>query len=261
MTQKNKSIAEIKNELKTVTIVADPRLAEFAQDERKGVVAALKSTRNRLAKEQALKAHFEEMKVYERDAALQGFQFVAGIDEVGRGPLAGPVVAAAVILKQNPDLVGVNDSKQLSEHKRDELVSRIEENAVTIGLGIVDEKEIDSINIYEATKVAMQKAIDDLGIKPDKLLIDAMKLNNDIPQENIIKGDAKSISIASASIIAKVYRDKLMADYAVQYPGYGFEKNAGYGTALHLEGLKQYGVTPIHRKTFAPVKEILENLQ
>ena len=174
-----------------------------------------------------------------------------------RGPLAGPVVSAAVILPENFHLVEVNDSKQLSLKKREELFDQIMEQALAVGIGIKDEQVIDSVNIYEATKLAMKEAVRELAVKPDCLLIDAMALDLNIPQEKIIKGDAKSISIACASIIAKVTRDKMMESYHEQYPGYGFDKNSGYGTKEHLEGLKLQGITPIHRKTFAPIKEMI----
>ncbi|OJG28286.1 ribonuclease HII [Enterococcus caccae] len=201
-------------------------------------------------------ALFEEMQQFENSARAQGHRLIVGIDEVGRGPLAGPVVAAAVILPENFQLLGVNDSKKLSAKKRDELYDEIQNQAISIGIGMVDHNKIDEINIYQASKLAMGIALEDLCFIPDYLLIDAMKLDVKIPQESIIKGDARSVSIAAASIVAKVIRDRLMEDYGKMYPGYGFEKNAGYGTKEHLLGLQKQGICTIHRKTFAPIKDM-----
>ncbi len=182
---------------------------------------------------------------------------ICGIDEVGRGPLAGPVYAAAVILPKDCDILYINDSKKLSEKKRETLSAEIREKAVAWAIGTADNKRIDEINILQATYEAMREAIKNLGIKPDILLNDAVTIPLvDIKQIPIIKGDAKSASIASASIIAKVARDSLMAEYAKEYPEYGFERNKGYGTAEHIAAIKEYGVTPIHRMSF--LKSILE---
>jgi ribonuclease HII len=183
---------------------------------------------------------------------------VAGLDEVGRGPLAGPVVAAAVVLPKNCGIIGLNDSKQLSAKKREELFIEIQNKAVAIGIGIADHEEIDRVNIYQASKNAMKRALADLAITPEHLLVDAMTLDTDIPQTSLIKGDARSISIAAASIMAKVFRDNLMKDYHDIFPHYGFDQNAGYGTKQHLAGLATHGICPIHRKTFAPVKQYVE---
>lgn len=248
---------EIKAVLSKVTSFDDENLVLFQEDERKSVQQLVKSTFRRLEKQQKLEEHFEEMKIYENMARNNGYHLIAGIDEVGRGPLAGPVVTAAVILPVDFNLLEVNDSKQLSLKKREELYTKILEQAVSIGIGIKDEKVIDEVNIYEATKLAMNEAVENLSETPDCLLIDAMTLNLPIPQEKIIKGDAKSISIACASIVAKVTRDKMMEKYSDMYPGYGFEKNAGYGTKEHLLGLEKYGVTPIHRRSFAPIKDMI----
>lgn len=225
------------------------------QDERKGVQQALQQFDRRLAKQQQLEAHFQMMMQMEKELHEKGYQYVAGIDEVGRGPLAGPVVAAAVILPADFHHVLLNDSKQLSVEQRETLAEEIKAEAVAYGVGLIDEKGIDEWNIYEATKKAMQQAIDQLEPQPDFLLLDAMKLDNGIPQESLIKGDARSAAIAAASIIAKVERDHLMMAYAQQYPGYDFEHNMGYGTPKHLAGLAKLGVTPIHRLSFAPVKQ------
>lgn len=176
---------------------------------------------------------------------------IAGVDEVGRGPLAGPVVAAAVILPRDFDLLGVNDSKKLSEKRREELFDQIMERAVAVNIGMRDEQTIDHVNILNATKEAMADAIRGLNPQPDIVLIDALELEGlNIPQKGIVKGDAKSVSIAAASIIAKVTRDRMMVKYAEQYPGYAFEKNKGYGTKAHYEGLDRLGACPIHRRSF-----------
>jgi ribonuclease HII len=234
----------------------DPLLKKLKKDNRKGVQKIIEQYNRNLQRLKKEKDDFSNLTILENKIVRQGYSAIAGIDEVGRGPLAGPVVAAAVILPQDFYLPGINDSKQLSETKRNEFYDVIREKAVSIGIGMIDAEEIDTINIYEATKKAMLYAISNLQRNPDYLLIDAMKLDTPYPQESIIKGDSKSVSIAAASVVAKVTRDKLMKEYALTYPGYGFDKNAGYGTKGHLEGLKQSGVTPIHRKSFAPVRDI-----
>ena len=198
---------------------------------------------------------------YEKELYQQGYQAIAGIDEVGRGPLAGPVVTACVILPKNCKIKHLNDSKKIPKKHHEEIYQEILARALGIGIGIVDNNVIDQIIIYEATKVGMLQAINQLKgevTKPDYLLIDAMHLETSIPQQSLLKGDANSLSIAAASIVAKVTRDRMMADYANDYPGYAFEKNVGYGTKEHLEGLKKYGITPIHRKTFEPIKSMLK---
>lgn len=248
---------QIKEILSDVISLDDPRLLVFVADERKSVQSAVKTCQNRLLKIEKLHDHFEEMKEFEKKTKKLGFKWIAGIDEVGRGPLAGPVVSAAVILPENFDLYEVNDSKQLSLKKREELFVKIKEQAIAIGIGVIDHQIIDQVNIYEATKLAMKEAVQNLEKTPDFLLIDAMVLDLPIAQEKIIKGDARSISIACASIIAKVTRDKMMEEYDVLYPGYDFTNNSGYGTKKHLAGLDELGITPIHRKTFAPVKNMI----
>lgn len=193
----------------------------------------------------------KEMSKYENQGYLEGKMYIAGVDEVGRGPLAGPVVSAAVILPIDCVIEGVNDSKKLSEKKREELFVEIKEKALAIGVGIIDNETIDKINILNATKESMKDALFSLSIDPDLILIDALKLADiDIEQKNIIGGDSKSISIAAASIIAKVTRDRMIVEYAKEYPGYRFEKNKGYGTKEHYEGIDRFGVTPIHRLSF-----------
>ncbi|WP_265457057.1 ribonuclease HII [Enterococcus sp. HY326] len=256
MTEKPTSIAEIKKQLAEISDVKDSRIQLWQNDSRKGVQTALNQWQNRLAKKAQLIENYQKMQEFEKLAYLKGYKYIAGIDEVGRGPLAGPVVSAAVILKSDANLVGINDSKQLSQQKRAALLLEIKKQAVAIGVGIIEAEVIDQVNIYEATKLAMQAAIDQLEPQPDFLLIDAMKLANNLPQENLIKGDARSISIAAASIVAKETRDQMMQEFAEVYPGYGFEKNAGYGTKEHLAGLEKFGITAIHRRSFAPIKDM-----
>lgn len=189
---------------------------------------------------------------YEKNCYEKGYKYIAGIDEAGRGPLAGPVVAAAVILPKDCLIEGVNDSKKISEKKREKLYDDIVENALAWGVGIIDNNVIDEINILNATRKAMHTAIEELKIKPDYILIDAEKRvdTNGIPYLPIIKGDALSISIAAASIIAKVTRDRIMREYDNIFPMYGFEKHKGYGTKAHVEAIKENGLCMIHRKTF-----------
>ena len=198
------------------------------------------------------------MREYETELINKGYNLIAGIDEVGRGPLVGPVVACAVILPNNFFMKEINDSKQLTEKKRDELYPIIMENAISVGIGVVDENKIDEINIYEATKIAMLEAINKLSIKPEYLLIDAMKLDINIPSISIIKGDTKSESIAAASIVAKVVRDKMMYDLDKAHPEYDFCHNKGYGTKKHIDALYKYGVLKEHRKTFRPVSDLIK---
>ena len=192
---------------------------------------------------------------YERELNSKGITLIAGIDEVGRGPLIGPVVAAAVIVPLNFTLEGLTDSKKLSEKKREEFYKIIQEEALAIGIGVVDEKRIDEINIYEATKEAMIKAINNLSIKPEHVLIDAMKLDIDIPSTSIIKGDLLSISISAASVIAKVTRDHMLYEMDKEYPMYDLKNNKGYGTKKHIAAIKEYGITKYHRLSYKPVSD------
>lgn len=189
---------------------------------------------------------------YERELLLEGKRYIAGIDEVGRGPLAGPVVCAVVIMPLEADKIieGVDDSKKLSEKKRVALAEKIKESAIEYKICEISPKEIDEINILQATIKCMKNCVEGLKLKPDMLLVDAVKADFGVPSTPIIKGDALSYSIGAASIIAKVYRDNLMSEYAKTYPEYGFEKHKGYGTKAHIEAIKTFGATPIHRKTF-----------
>ncbi len=192
---------------------------------------------------------------YERDLNIQGIKLIAGVDEVGRGPLIGPVVAAAVILPVDFKLDGLTDSKKLSEKKREYFYKIIKEKAIAIGVGVVSEKRIDEINIYEATKEAMREAINKLDVVPEHILIDAMKLDLDIPSTSIIKGDLLSITISAASVIAKVERDHMLYEIDKEYPMYDLKNNKGYGTKRHLDAIKEYGITKYHRLSFKPVFE------
>ena len=210
-------------------------------------------------REQVLREKLQTMQVYERDLRAAGKRYIAGVDEVGRGPLAGPVVAACVVLPEDFDVLGVDDSKKLSEKKREQLYDAILSEALAYGIGMQDNASIDEINILEATKEAMRCAIieaeqrlrEKTGCGIDHILIDALTLREvAIPQTGIIKGDSASLSIAAASILAKVTRDRMMIEYDSIYPGYALAKNKGYGTKAHYEGLQAQGMTPIHRRSF-----------
>lgn len=200
---------------------------------------------------------FDNLK-YEKELYKENVTLIAGVDEVGRGPLVGPVVAAAVILPKNYQLEGLTDSKKLSEKKRDYFYDIIKRDAISIGIGEVSPKEIDEINIYEASRKAMIKAINNLNVKPKHILSDAMPLNLDIPTTPIIHGDLLSINISAASIIAKVTRDRLMYELDIKYPQYGFKKHKGYPTKMHLEALKKYGPLKNYRFTYKPVRDLIE---
>ena len=252
------TIKEIQQRLGLVTDLADPFLAEAANDQRSGVQKAVEKRKRVIQAELDEDLRLQQMLRYEKELYQAGYQTIAGIDEVGRGPLAGPVVAAAVILPPGCKIKGLNDSKKIPKKKHQEIYQAVMDKALAVGIGLMNSEIIDQVNIYEATKLAMKEALSKLRLKSDYLLIDAMKLDVDIPQESIIKGDANSLSIAAASIVAKVTRDKLMTDYDKEFPGYDFAQNAGYGTKSHLQGLERHGVTPIHRKTFEPVKSMCE---
>ena len=197
----------------------------------------------------------EDLYQYERELYQKGAKLIGGVDEVGRGPLIGSVVAACVVLPEDFHLEGLTDSKKLSEKKRNLFYDIIQEQALAIGVGIIDEKKIDEVNIYEATKLAMKEAIQNTNIKLDHVLIDAMPLDISIPTTSIIKGDSKSISIAAASVIAKVTRDKMMYELDQKYPMYNLKHNKGYPTKKHLEAIQEYGITKDHRLSYGPVKE------
>ncbi|RAK23352.1 RNase HII [Anoxybacillus vitaminiphilus] len=252
------TVKEIEQILAAITDEQDPRFQHICADERKSVQKLVVRWHKQKELEAAQKARFEQMSRYERELYEQNVQYIAGVDEVGRGPIAGPVVAAAVILPKHVYLPGLNDSKKLSESKREELYTQIMNCAVSIGIGVVSAAEIDQLNIYQATKKAMVQAVQQLTPQPDYLLIDAMELPVSFPQLSIVKGDANSISIAASSIIAKVTRDRFMKELGNQYPEYGFEKHMGYGTKEHLEAIQKYGIISEHRKSFAPVREAMQ---
>ena len=195
----------------------------------------------------------------EYEEKYSNLNYICGVDEVGRGPLVGPVVASAVIFPKNYFIEGLTDSKKLSKKKRDYFYEIIKKEALAIGVGIVDNKKIDEINILEASRLAMKKAINNLSIKPDIILTDAMRLDMAIPEEDIIKGDLKSITISAASVIAKVTRDKMMEELHEKYPMYNFIKNNGYPTKEHIEAIKKYGIIKEHRKSFRPIKDTINN--
>lgn len=253
------TIKEIKERLATIDDLDHPLFEELILDGRAGVQAAISKRKRELQKQVDEDLRLEKMLAYEKELYTQGIQLIAGVDEVGRGPLAGPVVAAAVILPENCKIPGLNDSKKIPKSKHKEIYEAVLQNAIAIGIGVKDNQVIDQVNIYEATKLAMMEAIGQLDPQPQHLLIDAMKLDLPISQTSIIKGDANSLSIAAASIVAKVTRDQMMEEFDREYPGYDFAQNAGYGTAKHLAGLEQLGVTPIHRRSFEPVKTMCED--
>ena len=255
------TVKEIKEALADIDSLDDTRWQAYEEDSRAGVQKAI------IQRKKAIQANIDEdlrlehMLRYEKELYQADYQAIAGIDEVGRGPLAGPVVTACVILSKNCKIKHLNDSKKIPKKHHEEIYEEVLARALGVGIGVIDNTIIDDINIYEATKVGMLQAIDQIKgqvTKPDYLLIDAMHLDTDIPQQSLIKGDANSLSIAAASIVAKVTRDRMMADYAKEYPGYAFEKNVGYGTKDHLAGLKEHCITPIHRKTFEPIKSMLK---
>ena len=251
------TIKEIKELLATIGNLDSPIFKELAKDSRVGVQKEIQKRKQAIQAEIDENFRLESMLSYEKELYDKGISFIAGVDEVGRGPLAGPVVAAAVILPQNCKIKGLNDSKKILKKKHEEIFQAVKEKALAIGIGVMDNHVIDQVNIYEATKLAMKEAIAQLQIKPEHLLIDAMELDLPISQTSIVKGDANSLSIAAASIVAKVTRDKIMANYDQEFPGYDFSQNAGYGTAKHFEGIAKLGITPIHRTSFEPIKSLV----
>lgn len=250
----SQTIDQIKNILSEITDGNNELLNDLKKDQRTGVQKLLEKWYRDQEKIQNARLKHQKMMEYEKNLFIQNISYIAGVDEVGRGPLAGPVVAAAVILNEDNDLIGLDDSKKLSKDKRQYFVERIKKEAISYGIGIATSIEIDEINIYEATKLAMKRAIKSLNQHPEHLLIDAMKLPLDIAQTSIIKGDANSISIAAASVLAKETRDELMIELGRKHPNYGFEKHMGYGTREHLEAIEMYGIIDEHRKSFAPIK-------
>ena len=253
------TIKEVKERLAMIDELDHPLFEELILDGRAGVQAAISKRKRELQKQVDEDLRLEKMLAYEKELYAQGIDLIAGVDEVGRGPLAGPVVAAAVILPKACKIPGLNDSKKIPKSKHKAIYEAVLQNAIAIGIGVKDNHVIDQVNIYEATKLAMMEAIGQLEPQPQHLLIDAMKLDLPISQTSIIKGDANSLSIAAASIVAKVTRDQMMEEFDLEYPGYDFAQNAGYGTANHLAGLHKLGVTPIHRRSFEPIKSMCED--
>ncbi|MDD7740665.1 MAG: ribonuclease HII [Fusicatenibacter sp.] len=250
MMQKTESISEIKRKFEAALETELPDLYSlYEKDSRSGVRNIVEKYRKKEKSLEKERLRTEQMKIFEKKYESRGY--ICGIDEVGRGPLAGPVVAGAVILPKDCKILYINDSKQLTAKKREELCDVILREAVAVGIGSATPERIDEINILQATYEAMRQAIQNLAVKPDVLLNDAVRIPDlDIFQVPIIKGDASSISIAAASIVAKVKRDHLMEEYDRIYPGYGFASNKGYGSAEHIKALKSLGPSPIHRKTF-----------
>lgn len=251
------SIKEIKERLHSLEPLNSEFLRQLESDQRKSVQKLLEHWSKQAKQHEELKQKFIAMSQYETELWQKGVTYVAGLDEVGRGSLAHVCVSSAVILPKEFYLPGLNDSKALSEKKLHEFYEVITSQALAIGLGVVSAEEIDLLNIYQASKKAMQIAVQSLKITPEYLLIDAMEIPSEIPQKSIIKGDQKSISIAASSVIAKVTRDNMMKELGKTYPQYHFEKHMGYPTPEHLAAIKKYGVLPEHRKSYGPVKEII----
>lgn len=257
------TVSQIKQALLKVEDGSHELLAILAKDERKSVQKLLEQCRKRLQNQQIMFHDHQKKLIHEMAAYNAGYQVIAGLDEVGRGPLAGPVVVAAVVLPRDCQnlLVGVTDSKQLSHAKRLEFARQIRTVALDLKIVAIPPAIIDRENIYQATRQGMKAAVEALNVKPDYLLLDAINIDADLPQESLVKGDQRSLSIAAASIIAKVYRDELMVQYSKTYPEFGFERNMGYGTKEHLEALDRVGYTPIHRRSFEPVKSMYKTYE
>lgn len=233
----------------------------FIKDDRPTIQKAVQSFTKRMEKLEKIKREHEEKLAFDASFLPHEHALLAGTDEAGRGPLAGPVVTAAVILPNHcQELLGINDSKQLSKEKRNEYAKRIKEHALAYTIHFQPAEEIDRINILEATRQSMQESIKALSIRPDVVIADAMQLFLNIPQHSIIKGDAKSLTIAAASILAKTARDEYMDQLDEQFPMYGFKQHAGYGTKQHLEALELYGATIHHRKSFEPIKSMFQKV-
>lgn len=247
--EKMKSIAEIKQEIETAGDLLEDVLARYATDSRKGVQNLLQRAKKQKERLQQERERLQQMRVFEQK--YHAYRAICGIDEAGRGPLAGPVVAGAVVLPQDCEILYLNDSKKLSESKREQLYAEIQEKALAWAVGMVSPERIDEINILQATYEAMRQAVSQLTLIPDLLLVDAVHIP-ELPQKQvgIIKGDAKSVSIAAASIMAKVTRDRIMVQMDTLYPEYGFASHKGYGSQAHIAAIRQYGPCPIHRQTF-----------
>ncbi len=251
------TISEIKEIINSASVESKLQVCkQFEDDKRAGVQKLVTSAKKQYDAYLDELERCDYMLSYEKELYDNGCEYIAGVDEVGRGPLAGPVVTCAVILPKDVKILYANDSKKLSEKKREELYDEIMEKAIDVQICAESVKKIDQFNILGATKRSMLKSIKHLKVKPDHVLIDAVTLDMDIPQTDIVKGDEKSMSIACASIVAKVYRDRMMKSFAEIYPEYSFESNKGYGTDEHIKAIKKHGLTPIHRRSF--VKNIVE---
>lgn len=249
---RDKSVKEIKNIIENIDVDQYEKYIDILNcDDRKSVQNLAKSLSKKLEKIKKEEQRLEEINIFENQAYDEGYLYIGGVDEAGRGPLAGPVVASVVVFKKGTKIEGVNDSKKLSEEMRNKLFDTIKEEALDYGIGIVDNEEIDDYNILNATYMAMKKALNALNKMPDYLLLDAVTIPDlEIKQFPMIKGDSKSISIAAASILAKVTRDRIMYKYDEIYPEYGFKSHKGYGTKEHYNAIEKHGITPIHRKSF-----------
>lgn len=253
MSVKDLKVADLKKAIQeTNSLDKLVRLSfEMEQDRRASVQKLVEAVDRKIEKINAFRLKFCEMQTYEKKLKINGCHVVAGLDEAGRGPLAGPVVAAAVVLGESFDVLGIDDSKKLSAMQRENLYEQILARSEACGIGMASVEEIDELNILNATKLAMKRALENLGIHPDHLLIDALQLEGvEADQTAIIKGDQKSLSIAAASILAKVTRDRLVDELSAKYPKYGFEQHKGYGTKAHCSAILKYGPTELHRKTF-----------
>ncbi|WP_303871795.1 ribonuclease HII [Acetobacterium wieringae] len=247
----NMTVTHIKEYIETRQMEEYPDLIPMLKEDNRVAVKKIgQKIENKIAARDLEVQRIKKMKSIESGYYDQGILNIGGIDEVGRGPLAGPVVTCVIILKPESSRLYVNDSKKVAKKSRENLCEQLLEDAVDYAIGLVDSDVIDNLNILNATKKAMTDSLTKLSVKPDLLLIDALHIDTEIPQKAIVHGDAKSYAIAAASIVAKVYRDNLMQVYHEEYPEYGFDHNMGYGTAEHIKALKQYGPTPIHRKSF-----------
>lgn len=253
------SVNQIKQHLSSVDLDKIPEAIKiYLEDERISVKKLIEQYQKKYIKYQNELQRIKEISKYETELYQKGKNYIAGIDEVGRGPLAGPVMTCAVILPKDCNVLGINDSKKLSASQRENICIQLKKIAIDISISKVEADEIDKINILQSVYKSMKQSVNNLNTKPDIVLVDAVSIPDiNVEQLSIVKGDAKSISIAAASIIAKVTRDKLMDEYSKKYPEYGFERNKGYGTKEHIDAIKEYGLCPIHRRTFVKNLEVL----
>lgn len=253
------AVNQIKQHLSSVDLDKIPEAIKiYLEDERISIKKLIEQYQKKYIKYQNELQRIKEISKYETELYQKGKAFIAGIDEVGRGPLAGPVMTCAVILPKDCNVLGINDSKKLSASQRENICIQLKKIAIDISISKVEADEIDKINILQSVYKSMKQSVNNLNTKPDIVLVDAVSIPDiNVEQLSIVKGDAKSISIAAASIIAKVTRDKLMDEYSKKYPEYGFERNKGYGTKEHIDAIKKYGLCPIHRRTFVKNLEVL----